>query len=85
MVRDWQELTKLTGGSPLVIERVGLENTDTAIEGNFELPPLARLSEEDQVFIMVLVSSHGSIKEIERAPVSANLRSKTGSIASLTN
>ena len=84
-MRDWQELTKLTGGSPLVIEGVRLENTDIAIEGNFELPPLARLSEEDQVFIMVLVSSHGSIKEIERAPVSATLRSKTGSIASLTN
>ena len=67
MARDWQELTKLTGSAPLVIERVRLENTDTAIEGNFELPPLARLSGEDQVFIMVFVRSHGSIKEMERA------------------
>ena len=44
MVRDWQELTKLMGGFPLAIEGVRLENTDIAIEGNFELPPLARLS-----------------------------------------
>ena len=67
MARDWQELTKLTGGASLVVERIRLENTDTAIEGSFELPPLARLSGEDQVFIMVFVRNHGSIKDMERA------------------
>ena len=67
MAQDWQELTKLCGEAPLVVERVRLTGTETAIEGNFELPPLARLSGQDQVFIMVFVRSHGSIKEMERA------------------
>ena len=32
----------------------------------FELPQLARLSIEDQVFVIAFVRSHGSIKEMER-------------------
>ena len=64
---DWQELTKISGGAPLVIEEVRLTDSDIAIRGSFELPPLARLSAEDQVFVMVFVRSHGSIKEMERA------------------
>jgi len=64
--RDWQELTRLTGGSPLVVERVRLAGKDIAIEGAFELPELARLSMEDQVFVAAFVRSHGSIKEMEQ-------------------
>ena len=63
---DWQELTRLTQGRPFVIERVRLADRDIAIEGRFELPDLARLSAEDQVFITAFVCSHGSIKEMER-------------------
>ena len=66
MVKDWHELTKLCGEAPLVVERVRLAGSDIAITGRFELPPLARLSSQDQVFIMVFVRSHGSIKEMER-------------------
>ena len=44
---DWQELTKLTQGRPMVVERVRLAGTDIAIEVSFELPQLARLSLED--------------------------------------
>ena len=66
MNSDWQQLTKLTGGAPIVIERVRLMDSGIAIHGSFELPPLARLPAEDQVFIMVFVRSHGSIKEMER-------------------
>ena len=36
------------------------------MEGRFELPQLARLSQEDQVFITAFVRSHGSIKEMEQ-------------------
>lgn len=43
-----------------------LANKDIAIEGSFELPQLARLSLEDQVFIVAFVRSHGSIKEMEQ-------------------
>src|SRR5260221_7586974 len=65
-VQDWQELTKLTQGRPIAVERVRLGGSDTAIEGGWELPQLARLSAEDQVFITAFVRSHGSIKEMEQ-------------------
>ena len=63
---EWQDLTRLTDGAPLVVERVRLAGKDIAIEGAFELPELARLPAEDQVFIAAFVRSHGSIKEMEQ-------------------
>src|SRR5271166_5593444 len=63
---DWQELTKLTQSQPILIERVRIPDKDIIIEGRFELPQLARLSQEDQVFITAFVRSHGSIKEMEQ-------------------
>jgi hypothetical protein len=62
---DWQELTNLTRGQPFVVERVRLAG-GIAIEGEFELPQLAQLSVEDQVFVTAFVRCHGSIKEMER-------------------
>ena len=64
--KDWQELTQLTQGAPLIVERVRLVDRDIAIEGAFELPQLARLPLEDQIFIAAFVKSHGSIKEMEQ-------------------
>ena len=66
MTSDWQELTRLTQGSPILVERVRLVDSDISIEGSFELPPLARLPAEDQVFIMAFVKSDGSIKDMEK-------------------
>ena len=66
MVRGWQELTKLCGSSSATVERVRLDDGEIAIEGSFELPPLARLSGEDQIFVIAFLRSHGSIKEMER-------------------
>ena len=66
MAREWQELTQLTQGQPIVVERVRIVDKDIAIEGGFELPELARLNLEDQVFITAFVRSHGSIKEMEQ-------------------
>jgi hypothetical protein len=63
---DWHELTRLSQGQPMVVEKVRLTEKDIAIEGRFELPQLARLSQEDQVFIVAFVRSHGSIKEMEQ-------------------
>ena len=63
---DWQELTRLTGGQPFVVERVRLAGKDIAIEGVFAPPQLARLSAEDQVFVAAFLRSHGSIKEMEQ-------------------
>jgi hypothetical protein len=64
--RDWQELTSLTQGARFVIEKVRLIESDVAIEGSFELPALARLTAEDQIFVMAFVRAEGSIKEMER-------------------
>ena len=64
--KDWQELTQLTQGAPLVVERVRIADRDISIEGEFELPQLARLALEDQIFIAAFVKSHGSIKEREQ-------------------
>ena len=66
MINEWQELTKLTGGRPILIERVRLTDDNIAIEGEFDLPPLARLSAEDQVFVAAFVRCHGSIKQMEK-------------------
>jgi hypothetical protein len=64
--RDWRELTQLTQGQAILVERVRIAEKDIAIEGCFELPQLARLDMDDQVFITAFVRSHGSIKEMER-------------------
>ena len=66
LAKDWQELTQLTQGQPIVVERVRIPAKDIAIEGRFELPQLARLTLEDQVFVIAFVRSHGSIKEMEQ-------------------
>jgi hypothetical protein len=63
---DWQELLRIAQGSQLVVERVRIPEKQIAIEGEFALPELARLSLEDQVFIVAFLRSHGSIKEMEQ-------------------
>ena len=67
MTQEWQELTRMTGGKSITVERVRLAESGIAIEGSFTLPPLANLSAEDQVFIMAFVRAHGSIKDMEEA------------------
>ncbi len=66
LANDWQELTRLTQGEPILVERVRLVGTDISINGDFELPPLAQITAEDQVFVMAFIQSSGSIKEMER-------------------
>ena len=64
--QDWQTLTRLTGGSPFYIERVRLADQELAIEGRFDVPPLARLAADDQVFVAAFIRCHGSIKQMEK-------------------
>ncbi len=66
MPSDWQELSKLTQGDAVEIERVRLVKADIAIEGRFALPPLAQLSGDDQIFVSAFVRCHGSIKQMEK-------------------
>ena len=63
---DWQSLTTITGGHAMTVERVRLNDSEIAIEGAFELPPLAQLPAEDQVFVAAFVRCHGSIKQMEQ-------------------
>jgi len=63
---EFSELTKLTQNRPFTIERVRLADTGIAIEGDFELPQLTRLTAEDQVFVAAFVRCHGSIKQMEQ-------------------
>src|SRR5207247_8993589 len=64
--QDWQALTRLTAGAPFQIERVRLNDQDVAIEGRFELAPLAPLPAEDQIFVAAFGRCHGSIKTMEK-------------------
>jgi len=65
-VSEWQELLRIAQGGSLVLERVRLPEKQISIEGAFTLPELARLSPEDQVFVIAFLRSHGSIKEMEQ-------------------
>jgi len=65
MTQDWNDLIRLTQGAAFTVERIRLKDRDIVVEGNFELPPLARLTAEDLLFITAFVRSHGSIKEME--------------------
>lgn len=66
MAQDWKELTELTRGADLEVERVRIKKNNVAIEGSFELPPLARLTLEDQIFVTAFIRSQGSIKSMEK-------------------
>ena len=63
---DWQELLRIAQGGSLLIERDRIPEKGIAVEGQFTPPELARLSLEDQVFVVAFLRSHGSIKDMEQ-------------------
>jgi hypothetical protein len=65
-ISDWQELLRIAQGASLVVERVRIPEKQILVEGEFGLPELAKLSLDDQVFIVAFLRSHGSIKEMEQ-------------------
>ena len=67
MSHEWHQLTDLTGDREFVVTAVRLKSSDISLEGEFELPVLARLRYEDQVFVGEFVRCHGSIKHMEKA------------------
>ena len=67
MSHEWHQLTDLTGDQEFVVTGVRLKASDISLEGEFELPVLARLRYEDQVFVGEFVRCHGSIKHMEKA------------------
>jgi hypothetical protein len=67
MALEWYELTALTGAKEFLVTSVKLKETNIEIKGEFEIAPLAKLSDEDQVFVAHFIRTHGSIKEMEQA------------------
>ena len=65
MKQPWHTLSRFTEGEEIVIERVKIKKTSIAVEGEFELPPLSKLTEQDQMFVAAFIQCHGSIKEME--------------------
>jgi len=52
-------------GDDMRIARLVCESCDVALEGSFEVAPLAQLSEADQTFVHAFLRHHGSIKKME--------------------
>ncbi|MFP4164899.1 MAG: DUF2089 domain-containing protein [Chitinispirillaceae bacterium] len=67
MEKQWHELDQMVGEREIVVNRVTVRDTGIALEGEFVLPPLAKLSYDDQVFVGMFIRCHGSIKEMEQA------------------
>lgn len=65
MIQPWQTLSHMIEDEEIVVERIRVKRTNMAIEGEFELPPMSRLTEEDQMFVAAFIKCHGSIKEME--------------------
>ncbi|MHB8706874.1 MAG: DUF2089 domain-containing protein [Coriobacteriia bacterium] len=67
MAHEWHDLTDLAGDREFVVTGVRLKASGIAVEGEFELPQLAGLRYEDQIFVGEFVRCHGSIKHMEKA------------------
>jgi len=50
---------------PLKVARMACPSCAMVVEGNFEVSPLARLSVDDQAFVIAFVRHHGSLKKME--------------------
>ena len=50
---------------PMEVSRMVCPSCDVRLEGDFEVPAMARLSIEDQAFVIAFIRHHGSIKKME--------------------
>lgn len=50
----------------LKVKSLKCENCQTEVTGLYELPLLAKMSEEDQLFILKFIKSSGSLKEMAK-------------------
>jgi hypothetical protein len=50
--------------SPLKVKKLVCQQCDTEVDGLFNFPVLASLSQEDQAFILDFVKAGGSLKEM---------------------
>ena len=47
------------------VSRMACPECKVSLEGDFEVPPLGRLSPDDQAFVIAFIRHHGSIKKME--------------------
>ena len=52
--------------SPLKVKSLKCENCQTEVSGLYELPALARLSPDDQQFVLQFVKCSGSLKDMAK-------------------
>jgi hypothetical protein len=50
---------------PLRLARLSCPHCNVSVESDFELSPLAKLSPEDQAFVIAFLRHHGTIKKME--------------------
>jgi hypothetical protein len=50
----------------LAVKRLSCERCGTEVEGQFELPPLTRLSHDEQTFLLQFLKADASLKELAR-------------------
>jgi hypothetical protein len=50
---------------PLRLARLSCPHCSVSVEGDFELSSLAKLSPEDQAFVIAFLRHHGTIKKME--------------------
>ncbi|KAF0244008.1 MAG: hypothetical protein FD180_2897 [Planctomycetota bacterium] len=50
---------------PMTIAKMVCEPCNLSLEGTFQIPPLASLTPEDQLFVSAFVRHHGSLKKME--------------------
>lgn len=65
MYHSWKKLKEMTSDKKFLITRICIPEEEIEIDGNFQLPPLAELSMEDQIFTAAFIKTHGSIKQME--------------------
>lgn len=52
-------------GKPMELSRAACPDCGVTLEGHFEVSPLGRLAEKDQVFVLAFLREHGSIRKME--------------------
>lgn len=65
MKQSWNTLMEMTGQSDFRVSEVHIPDQHIRISGDFELPSLAKLSSQEQLFVAAFIKTHGSIKQME--------------------
>ena len=51
-------------GGVLCVESLHCKECDTTVKGSYNIPPILRLSEEEQQFVLAFIKCSGSLKQM---------------------